>query len=225
MSGNLSIDTVKESEEKILRGINRGFYRIDPRAKLILLMLVIVLNIGLAIPRLSLALLAVGLIALIWTAPFSRLTAAFFVAPLISTIVIIIGFAFGFGSDTMFSIGRFPVSREGLMAGVAVAVRIYCDVTWLALTFLTESFSGILAAFRWFRMPAILVDTLSLMYRYAFLLHAEFNRMYIAAQARGGKSGYVNTITSLGSIISQVFIRAYDRSERIYSAMISRGGE
>ena len=64
-----------------------------------------------------------------------------------------------------------------------------------------------------------------MMYRYAFLLHEEFVRMRTAGQSRGGWCGYARMVRTIGRITAQIFIRAFDRSERISCAMFARGGQ
>ena len=82
----------------------------------------------------------------------------------------------------------------------------------------------ILTAMRWFRVPDLVVDTLGFMYRYIFLLWEEFSAMRISARARGGLFGWRREWRTTGAIIAQVFMRAYDRAQRIQEAMQARGG-
>ncbi|MGL4369115.1 MAG: cobalt ECF transporter T component CbiQ, partial [Spirochaetota bacterium] len=130
-----------------------------------------------------------------------------------------------FGTHVLFHAGKVPVYAEGLKQGGCMALRVYCDISWLAVVFVTTPFSDVLKALRWYRFPAILADTLSMMYRYSFMLYDEFRRMYAAAVSRGGAGSRILKIKSISYICAQIFIRAYDRSERIYTAMIARGGE
>ena len=80
-----------------------------------------------------------------------------------------------------------------------------------------------LDALKWYRVPAILLDTIAMTYRYAFLLMDEFHRMRDAARSRGGFRSYRNSQHSTGLILAQVILRAYDRAGRIQSAMVARG--
>jgi cobalt/nickel transport system permease protein len=62
------------------------------------------------------------------------------------------------------------------------------------------------------------------MYRYIFVLEDEFLRMQRAFQSRslGNKKGWFLT-RSFANMVGVLFIRAYERAERIYLAMCARG--
>lgn len=45
-----------------------------------------------------------------------------------------------------------------MMQVMVAALRVYCDITWLALTFVIEPFSRIIHALKLFRVPTILVE-------------------------------------------------------------------
>ena len=194
------------------------------RIKLGLLASTIVLNTWVAIPWLSGALLLIGLCLIaLWRVPW-RSQMLFLLTPLWPAVVVLAGFSIGFGITPLARLGPVTLYQEGFWRGCQVGVRAYCDVAWLVWSMQTTSLPDVLAALRWYRMPSILVETLSMMYRYSFLLSAEFQRMRGAAAARGGHSGLQKEMVSISRIVSQVFMRAYDRSDRICVAMAARGG-
>jgi cobalt/nickel transport system permease protein len=67
------------------------------------------------------------------------------------------------------------------------------------------------------------------MYRYIFVIADEALRLFRAREARsanpeGKAAGSIRWRASvLGGMIGSLFIRSYERSERIYAAMLSRG--
>jgi cobalt/nickel transport system permease protein len=61
------------------------------------------------------------------------------------------------------------------------------------------------------------------MYRYIFVFQDEALRMKRARDARSREGNVFWHINSLGSIIGSLFIRAYERGERVYKAMLARG--
>jgi cobalt ECF transporter T component CbiQ len=225
LSAGLDITKVLDSEKQLLAQQGQGFFLLDARLKIGLLFIVIVLNVGLAIHTLSAILLLIGLVLILWSKPPLGRTLLFFIAPLIPTLIAAIGIAVTTGITPVHKIGMITIYQEGMIHSLGVILRVYCDISWLVLTFITTPFNKILQALRWYYMPAILVETLALMYRYSFLLYEEFTRMNTAAISRGGRRGEWNTIKTLSRISAQVFMRTYDRSEKIYNAMVARGGE
>jgi cobalt/nickel transport system permease protein len=87
----------------------------------------------------------------------------------------------------------------------------------------TTSFSALLGVMRRGRMPALLVSTLALMYRYLFVLTDEAQRMRRARASRTFRPGRWWTWRILATVIGHLFVRSTERAERIYAAMAARG--
>jgi cobalt/nickel transport system ATP-binding protein len=204
-------------------GFRPGLYAWDPRLKLALLVLAVGINVVVARLDLSVTLFVVSLGLAIWSRVPARLFALFFVAPAWATLIVFLGFSAGFGVTPIFSVGPLTFTREGMVQGMSAAMRVACDMGWMAAVFLTTPFNRVLDALKWYRVPAILLDTTAMTYRYAGLLLEEFHRMRDSARSRGGFRGYRNSQRSVALILAQVILRAYDRAGRIQSAMVARG--
>ena len=200
-----------------------GLYAWDPRLKLALLVLAVGMNVIIARLGLSVSLFVVSLGLAIWSRVPAKLFALFFLAPAWATLVVFLGFSAGFGTTPIFSVGPLTFYREGMVQGMSAAARVASDMSWMAAVFLTTPFNRVLDALKWFRVPAILIDTIAMTYRYGVLIMEEFNRMRDAARSRGGLRNYRNTQHSTALILAQVILRAYDRAGRIQSAMLARG--
>lgn len=72
-------------------------------------------------------------------------------------------------------------------------------------------------------MPRVMIMILSFMYRYIFVLVDEVMRMRQARDSRnfGGKRLW--QLRTIGNMIGTLFIRSYERGERVYAAMLARG--
>jgi cobalt/nickel transport system permease protein len=203
----------------------RGFYRWDARVKVLCVVAAIILNTWLTLPWLNAATLTVGLILLAWTRIPARQSLPYLLVPLWSLLLVTVGMMVGFGVTPLLKLGPVTFYQEGLVRGGQIALRAYSDIVWIMGCVLTSTFPQICTALRWLRVPEVVVDTLAMMFRYAFLFLTEFRRMRLAALSRGGLSGYRAEMKLLGRISAQIFMRAFDRSERIYFAMVARGGE
>jgi cobalt/nickel transport system ATP-binding protein len=201
----------------------RGILGWDARLKISLLVCVIGLNVGLAIGWFSFLLFLIGMALVIWSGIPFRYFFLFFLAPAWATFIVFLGFSVGFGTTPVLHLGPLTLYHEGMLEGLSAAARVACDMCWLALVFLTTPFTKVLGALRWFRLPAILVDTVAMAYRYAFLMKEEFDRMRDASRARGGFKGYGRAMGTLGLLLAKVSLRAYDRAGHIHQAMVSRG--
>jgi cobalt/nickel transport system permease protein len=87
----------------------------------------------------------------------------------------------------------------------------------------TTPFAALLDVLRRARVPAVLITTLALMYRYLFVLVDEAERMQRARQSRTFIRQRWQIWRNLAVVIGQLFVRSTERAERIYAAMLARG--
>jgi cobalt/nickel transport system ATP-binding protein len=224
MSGKgLSLRTDLMIQEYQERRSARGVHSWDPRLKLALLVVAVAANVVIAKLWLSSLLFGLAVVLIAWSAIPARLFLLFFLAPAWATLLVFAGFAIGFGATPVAEVAFLTVYREGIVLGLSAAARVASDMSWMALVFLTTSFASVLGALRWYRVPEVLVDTVGMAYRYAFLLIDEFYRMIASARIKGGLRSGMERLRTTGMILSQVLLRAYDRATSIQQAMISRG--
>jgi cobalt/nickel transport system permease protein len=103
-----------------------------------------------------------------------------------------------------------------------LAKTTLCLFTMILLSS-TTPFSALIDVMRRARLPAILVSTVALMYRYLFVLADEAQRMRRARASRTFRRGRWWTWGALATVIGQLFVRSTERAERIYAAMTARG--
>jgi cobalt/nickel transport system permease protein len=87
----------------------------------------------------------------------------------------------------------------------------------------TTPFDELLRVLRRARVPALLITTLALMYRYLFVLIDETERMGRARASRTFTRQRRQAWKTLATVIGQLFVRSTERAERIYAAMCARG--
>jgi cobalt/nickel transport system permease protein len=122
------------------------------------------------------------------------------------------------------------VTDAGLARFAAIALRSWLAVQTALLLSLTTHPADLLWALRSLRMPHTLVTILAFMYRYLFTLAEEAQRLLHARAARSGVQPGRRTGGTLpwraqvaGGMIGNLFLRSYERSERVYAAMLARG--
>jgi cobalt/nickel transport system permease protein len=85
------------------------------------------------------------------------------------------------------------------------------------------SFHSLLIAMRKLGLPIVLVATLGIMERYRFVLAEELNRMATARRARSFHRRGTFSLGLAGGLIGLLFLRAFERAERVHGAMVARG--
>lgn len=123
------------------------------------------------------------------------------------------------------------ITDAGLIRFTSVISRSWLAIqAAIVLTAVTQ-FPDLIHGLNHLRIPAVLVNIISFMYRYLFVLADEAQRMMRARQARsarlpgtgahGGSLGWRAKVT--GHMVGQLFSRSLDRSDRVYQAMLARG--
>jgi cobalt/nickel transport system permease protein len=122
------------------------------------------------------------------------------------------------------------VSEEGLRQFTTIALKSWISVQAALLLTFTTPFHDLVDGLRELRLPRILVAIISFMYRYLAVLSGEAGRMNRARQSRSADRGTHRAGGSIlwrarvtGSMVGSLFLRSYERSERIYAAMQARG--
>lgn len=140
------------------------------------------------------------------------------------------------GGDPLasFSLGPWTltVSQPGLERFISIALKSWISVQAAVVLAASTSFPALLAAMRAIYIPRLLVAIFGLMWRYLFVLADEALRLMRARAARSGQSNIPGAKTGgglawrarvTGGMAGNLFLRAFERSDRIYMAMLSRG--
>jgi cobalt/nickel transport system permease protein len=121
------------------------------------------------------------------------------------------------------------LTQPGLERFVSVALKSWLSVQMAILLTATTSLPDLLLAMRSMGLPRLLVAVLGLMWRYLAVLVDEALRMMRARDSRSGScegsggGALLWRARVTGAMAGTLFLRGYERSERIYNAMLSRG--
>jgi cobalt/nickel transport system permease protein len=164
--------------------------------------------------------------------PFRPARRAFFAAPFILAALPLV---FTRAGDPLGSVVLGPltltVSGEGLRQFATIAIKSWVSVQAALLLAFTTPFHDLVDGLRQLRLPRIMVAIISFMYRYLGVLAGEATRMMRARASRsaapGGRAGGTLAWRArvTGAMVGSLFLRSYERSERIYAAMQARGFE
>lgn len=115
------------------------------------------------------------------------------------------------------------VSEHGLDAAASLLMKgtlgVLASITLAATTAPHELLAGLTRL----RLPHQLVQIMSFMVRYLDVVTDEMRRMRIARESRGFRARSVRQWPVLASSASALFIRSYERGERVHLAMLARG--
>jgi len=143
---------------------------------------------------------------------------------------------FTIDGPALFSITLFnwtlTVTQPGLERFISIAIKSWISVQMAIVLAASTSFPDLMSAMRAIKIPRLLVAIFGLMWRYLFVLADEALRLLRARAARSGQSEHAELKTGgsiawrarvAGGMAGSLFLRGFERSDRIYMAMISRG--
>lgn len=125
---------------------------------------------------------------------------------------------------------ELTATTEGLLRFVSIVIRSWLSIQAAILLVAVTQFPDLIHALEHLHVPAMLTTIVAFLYRYLFVLTDEVFRLMRAREARsatlpGQKSGgslfWRGRIA--GNMAGQLFLRSYERSDRIYNAMLARG--
>lgn len=135
------------------------------------------------------------------------------------------------------TISRYPDSAVhgftilGLTVGVTardlgVAANLFWKslgaVSCLYFLSLTTPMIEIISVLRKLRVPVIFIELMSLIYRFIFVVMETAERIYTAQSSRRGYFSLKTSFFSLGKLVSILFVKSYQRSQMLFTALMSR---
>jgi cobalt/nickel transport system permease protein len=115
------------------------------------------------------------------------------------------------------------LSERGLEAGFALLCKGTLGVVSSLLLAATTEPRDILAGLERLRLPRQLVEIMGFMIRYLDVATAEMARMRTARESRGFRARGPRAWPTVARTGGALFIRSYERGERVHLAMLSRG--
>lgn len=218
-----------DPNDQYQRGSSR-IHRLDPRIK-ILGALAFILTATLLPPGawasyallLSAALVMARLTGLGWGFALKR---SFVALPFALAAITL---PFTVRGETIAQLGSLTISAEGTIRFISLLLKSWLSVQMAILLTATSPFHDILGGMRELHIPRVLISIVSFMYRYLFVLGDEALRLMRARAARAasgaGRSGgsLIWRGKVAGGMVGNLTLRAFERSERIYDAMVARG--
>ena len=87
----------------------------------------------------------------------------------------------------------------------------------------TTSVPALLGGLRRLRVPSLLVAIAGSMVRYLDVIAGEVHRMDVARRSRGYQGRWLWQGKAVAAGAGALFVRAYERGERVHLAMLARG--
>lgn len=115
------------------------------------------------------------------------------------------------------------LSQSGVLGAWNVLAKGTLGVIAAILLSATTAPRELLAGLERLRLPATLVAILSFMVRYLSVVSDDLHRMRVARESRGYMGGRAGQLKAVAGGVGVLFVRSFERGERVHLAMRSRG--
>ncbi|MEW9121090.1 MAG: cobalt ECF transporter T component CbiQ [Thermotaleaceae bacterium] len=124
-----------------------------------------------------------------------------------------------------FQMGNWIIglTQQGMDQAMETFFRAYASVSCLYFLTLTTPMIDIIWILKRMKVPAILIEMMTLVYRFIFVLLETASMMYLSQECRLGYSSIRKSYHSLGQLISNLFVKSLHRSEELVIALSARG--
>ena len=137
-------------------------------------------------------------------------------------VVLAVLLPFAEGGERVAVVG-LQLSVPGLWAAWGIVIKGTLGVAASLTVASTTTARALPLALSRLGVPAMMTSVLVLMIRYLDLLSAEVGRMRMARISRGDSPRALHQIGAIAKGVGALFLRSYERGERVYVAMLSRG--
>jgi len=204
--------------------VESSLQRWDPRVKIFSLgLFIIAVSLLSSIPLAATALILAIVLLSKAQLPFHFVSHGVqFVSIFLLPIIIIMPLTYP--GEAAFHVLGIPFAWEGLRLSIAIVLKALAIVITAYAIFGTSRFDVSMIALQRLKCPKIIVQMLLFTYRYIFVFIAEMKRMDTAMGARGFvKKANMYTLKVMGNFVGTLLVRSFERTERIYKAMLSKG--
>lgn len=126
--------------------------------------------------------------------------------------------------EPAFHVLGLPFAWEGLRLASLIFMKALAIVLVSFATFGSSRFDVSMLALQRLKCPRLVVQMLLFTYRYTFVFLDEMRRMYTSMRARGFVARTDRrTLRVFGHFVGTLLVHSFERTERIYKAMLSKG--
>ena len=210
-------------------GLSSPIHRWDPRLKIVSILalttsIILLYNLVLVIICMIFAILLVHISKIPFSFVLNRLKVVFvFVLPFL----IIIPFTVIGDGVEIARFGSITLSYRGIeyvVFAAMIAIKALTSVMLIFPMIGTSRMDITIKALEDLHLPNKLVQMLAFTYRYIFVLADEFMQMERSLTSRGFKRRTdMYTLTTISKTIAMLFVKSYERADRVFYAMRSKG--
>ncbi|MDI6799778.1 MAG: cobalt ECF transporter T component CbiQ [Actinomycetota bacterium] len=143
--------------------------------------------------------------------------------PFMLVLVISLPFFGQSGDQVAGRIFGLPMYSEGLSTLFTAGAKATLAILAISILTVSTPFDRLMEGFKGLGAPKVFLATVSFMQRYVHVLSDEAQRMKRARDSRNFNPRWIWQTKTIGNMIGVIFLRSYERGERVYISMLARG--
>ena len=164
----------------------------------------------------------VGLVAHV--PPWFILKRTLLIIPFTVAVAFFVPFMQGGTTLFEFDVGfKIAVPREGATLVFCIFMKSFIAIATMTVLSATTSAADLIKGLESLKCPRLVTTVLFLMHRYVVLLVDEGGRLLTARRSRTVRMNHRERLRSMGHVASVLLFRSFERGERVYESMCSRG--
>lgn len=131
---------------------------------------------------------------------------------------------FTFPGEELLSLGKVTVTAAGIKFALKITLRSNSIMLLIISLLSTNSITELIHAFYRLKVAEKLIYLFFFVYRYLDIIKKEYNKLSEAMSLRAFKAKTnLHTYKSYAYLIAMLLIKSYERSQKVYEAMLCRG--
>ena len=123
----------------------------------------------------------------------------------------------------LFARFRWGITQTWLHMGLMVFCKAMGAISAMYFLALNTPMTDLILALERLHVPKLLVELMELIYRFIFVLMDTAGRIRVAQESRLGYGGFRQSLDHMGDLVSLVFLRAWRKGDKVYTALEARG--
>ena len=128
-----------------------------------------------------------------------------------------------FGGGDMVTVAGIDLSIVGLWDAWNILAKATLGLSVAIILGATTQVTQLLSGLDGLRVPTIVTAIAGFMVRYIDVIASDWSRMRVAMASRGHDPRWIAQVGPSSRMVGAMFVRTYERGERVYLAMASRG--
>lgn len=118
---------------------------------------------------------------------------------------------------------NLAITLNSLRLAIQLLFKSVSMVSCLYFLSLTTPITDLIPVLRGLKVPGLFLELMLIIYRYLFVLSKTARDIYTSQAARLGDRSFKSTLTSLGMLVSALFLKAHHDAQRLYTSLLARG--